>query len=152
MKNFVTSVIFFSLSLSSFAGSNYLYKIKTIATAYYSFGDDNNYLETALVNSSDFDFIKSKKIIEPNEIINSIKECVFMQQGAYGDHLSEELQDRIAERMSRFIQENQNSALYKSSMNQIELGISSLFNAPCILAIEDRTFNRVLLMQGGTSD
>src|SRR5690606_971572 len=101
---------------------------------YYSLGDDGNYLDQTSIESEHFNRTCAQEIIGTKAMIEAIKECVFMEKGAYGLHLEPELQDRIAHKFLNNI--SKNMSIYKLRIPQIEMG-SGIFNAPCTLAIED---------------
>jgi hypothetical protein len=152
MKNLCASLIILSFSLYSQAGIDSLYIIRILAESLYNLGDDNNYLDTATINAEYFRYNESQELTSQDEIISTIKQCVFMQKGAYGEHMSDDLQDRIAQQMAFDIKNNiKHRAIYKTPMAQVEMG-SGLFNAPCVMAIEDLDLSKVLLVQGAAMD
>ncbi|MCA9508354.1 MAG: hypothetical protein KC505_08040 [Myxococcales bacterium] len=149
MKVISYITLLFSLSLSAHIDT--LSTMKIIAHTLYNLGDDNNHIDSSIIDSSDGNNLPMKALIATQDIMSGIKECVFMKKGAYGPHLSDTMQDKISHEFNKFIQKEPRLLTFKITNPQIEFG-SGIFNAPCIFAIKDPHSGKTLLLSSAAED
>lgn len=136
-----------------------LHDLVTIADAYYDLGIDNNYLDMKLMPADDFKerysmSAMSLQYSKIKELATAIKQCVFMAKGAYGEHMDEELQERVSHTYAKTIyQMAQDSStainIITTTDDSLNMG-TGIFNAPCVFGVEYG--DQILLMQGAGMD
>lgn len=146
------------LSTKGFAEVSALDKLEIIAQTLYRIGDDNNYVSTERIARNQFNTLKSTEIYINNQNNNALntalQNCVFMAQGAYGRHLTEDLQDRIINQLSLSIMRAKRMhtiRIYVLEDDQITIG-TGIDNARCLVALEEVDKHEVLLLQSSIMD
>ena len=137
----------------------FIHDLSVVADAYYDLGDDNNYIDMELMASERFQARQYTQAISLqyeniNDLIASLRECVFMARGAYGDHMEKELQDRVANAYAQQIYrkaKNSESPLNVFKVDQQKITMSNgLFGPECVFGVEYD--GQVLLMQAAVMD
>lgn len=149
------TIIFSVQAISSFLLDN----LEIIADAYYDLGQDNNYLDSIYINSDAFlrdEYIQEISMNDPalKDLTKAIKECVFMDKGAYGNHLEKELQHRITGKYANFMYEMIAKApdlanIFLTKNSEIN-PTSGIFGAPCSLGVEYQ--GKILFMRSAAMD
>jgi hypothetical protein len=123
--------------------------------AYQRLGGDNNHLAKIYARSANVGPFRKNlpkaqfRRLKVDQYFSVIKRCVFMQRGAYGRHLS----NNIANRLSRMFLQSMirdwivSPALYYVSPLQLEL-----VNNRCGLLIVSPLKNEAILIQGVSFD
>jgi hypothetical protein len=149
------------LAVLAWPGSSdlFMHDLGVVADAYYDLGSDNNYIDMELMASEQFQARQYTQAISLqyehiNDLIASLGECVFMVKGAYGEHMEQELQSRIANAYAQQIYrkaKNSESPLNVFKVDQQRIAMSSgLFGPECVFGIEYD--GQVLLMQAAAMD
>lgn len=145
ISGFCCSAILFSCSTVALD----IHEVYSVAKSDYKSGSDNNYLDFSMLSSSDFAKHKAKADrLSEMSLVESIKKCVFMQKGIYGDHLDDAQQDMMAKKLAKNIEA---FSSYELASDELDMS-TGLFNAPCILAVEDAMTGSVILLQGAAMD
>lgn len=158
----------FSQSIPSFAASKLelspIQKVYWTASQLYSIGEDNNWIAFDQLTRSQLEDLQTKpgqlaKAYSYNligerkeELKNTIQTCIFMQKGAYGEHLSKELQDLITERYAQTLTQlaEQNRMWVFEMEGEFLATEAEMLSAPCALVVfyQDMYF----LMQATAQD
>jgi hypothetical protein len=133
-------------------------KLAIYAEAFTSLGDDNNYIDSQIIDVTSFFPRKMQAKIIPEEATAQLRaavaNCVFMKKGAYGDHFKD---DQILNMMiDKFHSELTYGYDWANPRQFFQIphaqgGISSgIFASPCVLAIQEG--NQVLMLQASATD
>lgn len=142
--NLVSVLMLFSTI--AYGKISYLGQIYTQANQLYS-GSDHNSISYQITH---FEENKFSEITSKPELMNTIKNCVFILEGAYGHHISDKKQAYISQVLFNSIAVAPKEPLRYFSIN-IPNYVSSEFeyfiSAPCALILVDNQSN-MLILQG----
>lgn len=150
-----SSVILLLGSASLLADVSLLEKSLTLAESLYGLGNDNNQIDSEMVKHVTLserypNSVISKLSSSTKESLSSLlRECVFMEEGAYGMHLSKAMQDQIATQMADYLMTFSNLQFYRISGKHIP-GSGYLDTPACAMGVRDGEMT--LVMQGGLMD
>lgn len=158
MKNrFLSTLVLLIFSPQILAES--FNKLANYAEAFTSLGEDNNYVDSQIINTASFfsQKIQAQIIPEENstELRNAIAHCVFMKRGAYGDHFkNDEIHNLVIDKFHHTLAYGYDSSsprqFFKIPCSQANSISSGIFGAPCIFAIQEG--NQILMLQASATD
>jgi len=156
LLNSVLSTCLFSASAFSAYDIHSLQNVKDIASALYSTGQDNNYLDAKVYSQKEFQKLFSNKIsfIENTSVLSEkvdtiLRECLFYATGAYGDHLSADQQAQLARNFQYDVLQNFSGKVFKID-GQFLINDFAIFSSPCGFAYQ--VGKKVLVLQGVSVD
>lgn len=113
--------------------------LTTMAVDYELAGKDNNYAASLLVKKSDERVAgKLDEIValeSANEVRAALKDCVFMTKGAYGEHISADTQDYLAERYTFELMDLATTHMLSLGKQSFLAADGDIINSPCSLTI-----------------
>jgi hypothetical protein len=132
--------------------------IATLNQAYSDAGRDNNGIDATTVTHRTFQNLTAHKSVEQFETIadlqSTIRDCLLMKEGAYGDHLSRSTQRRLVRDFTRkILLHSQIHFLNLARVDDLSLS-GGILASSCSLAVRETQGNQeiVTILQSYTHD
>lgn len=124
------------------------------ASLLYEQGEDKNYIEVEVVIHDEISQAYPNAAItnitgDDESLVNALKECIFVREGAYGEHISMTQQEEFAQKMLAVFSRFGSLSFYKISRNPV-INIFPVDTTTCALAV--RQDDLTVVFQGGPTD
>lgn len=142
------------ISSGAFAQADNDPLLEGIRASYRAAGIDNNYIDAASYSREEWLPLmaryEGKVLISQSQKLVGLRYCVFMNQGAYGNHISPETAWELADRWTQHVEQDPSiQAIYLLTGESIMAW--EIISASCALGIE-RADGQVLLIQAKSVD
>jgi hypothetical protein len=156
MRTFIIS--FFVIAISGYCSQafndSFFVDALESASVLYAQGEDKNYIEVEVVIqdnlSQAYPNAEITNITQHDEsLLNALKDCVFVREGAYGEHINALQQEEFAQKMLQVFSRFSSLSFYKISGNPV-INVFPLNTSTCAVAV--RQDDLMVVFQGGPSD